>query len=74
VLENANAAEETAVRLVLEGNTLTPTLDNAYPGDATFDHAGRMVLVLDAQVSQVLADSTIDVQMTEDGAKLVLHQ
>jgi len=74
VLDDANASEETAIRFVLEGNTLMPKLDNAHPGDATFDHEGRKVLVLDAQVSQVLAESTLDVQATEEGPKLVLFQ
>ena len=72
VLDNANASEETAIRLVLEGNTLTPQLDNAHPGDATFDHEGRMVLMLDAQVSQVLDDSTLDIEATDEGPKLIL--
>ena len=72
VLDNANASEETAIRFVLEGNTLTPTLDNARPGDASFDHAGRRILVLDAQVSQALADSTLDVEATDEGPQLIL--
>jgi hypothetical protein len=72
VLDDANAAEETAIRLVLDGNTLTPKLDNAHPGDATFDHEGRMVLVLDARVTQVLAESMLDVTATEEGPQLVL--
>jgi Fe-S cluster assembly iron-binding protein IscA len=74
LLDNANAEEEAAIRFVLEGSTLTPTLDHAHPGDATFDHEGRMVLMLDAQVSQILTDSTLDVQATEEGSKLVLLQ
>src|SRR5438552_18659338 len=44
VLDNANVSEETAIRLVLEGNTLTPRLDNARPDDEKFDYAGRIVL------------------------------
>ena len=72
VLDNANASEETAIRLVLAGNTLTPQLDNAGPGDETFDHEGRMVLMLDAQVSQVLNDSTLDIEATDEGPKLIL--
>jgi len=72
VLDDANAAEKTAVRLVLDGNTLTPKLDNARPGDATFDHEGRMVLMLDAQLTQVLAESMLDVRVTEEGPVLVL--
>ena len=72
VLDNANASEETAIRLVLEGNTLTPQLDNARPGDEKFDYAGRMVLMLDVQVSQVLDDTTLDVEATDQGPKLIL--
>ena len=72
VLDNANVSEETAIRFVLEGNALTPKLDNARPGDATFDHDGRTILVLDEQVSEVLADSTLDIQATEEGPKLIL--
>ena len=74
VLDNANASEETVIRFVLEGNTLMPKLDNARPGDATFDYEGRRVLVLDGQVSQALADSTLDVQATDEGPKLILLQ
>jgi len=72
VLDNANASEETAIRLVLEGNTLTPQLDNSRPGDDTFDYEGRLVLMLDSQVSQVLDDSTLDIEATEEGPKLIL--
>jgi hypothetical protein len=72
VLDDANATEETAIRLVLDGNTLTPQLDNARPGDATFDHEGRMVLVLDAQVTHILDESMLDVKATEEGPQLVL--
>ena len=73
VLDNANASEETAIRFVLQGNTLTPKLDNARPGDEKFDYAGRIVLILDAQVSQALDESTLDVEATDEGPKLTLH-
>src|SRR5262245_33402737 len=72
VLDNANVPDETAIRLVLEGGTLTPQLDNARLGDEKFDHAGRMVLILDTQVSQVLDNSTLDVEATDEGPKLIL--
>jgi len=48
-------------------------LDNARPGDEKFDYAGRMVLILDAQVSQALDDSTLDVEATDEGPTLTLH-
>jgi hypothetical protein len=72
VLDHADASEETAIRFLLEGNTLTPKLDNARPGDEKFDYAGRMVLILDAQVSQALDDSTLDIEATDEGTKLIL--
>jgi Fe-S cluster assembly iron-binding protein IscA len=72
MLENANASEETAIRFVLEGSTLTPKLDSARPGDTTFDHEDRTVLVLEAQVSDTLGNATLDVQPTDEGSKLVL--
>ena len=74
LLDNANAAEETVVRFVVEDRTLKPTLDTARPGDATFDHDGQTVLVLDTQVMQAIADSTLDVQATDDGPQLVLFR
>jgi hypothetical protein len=72
LLDTANASEETAVRFVVENNTLTPKLDTARPGDAAFDHEGRTVLVLDSSVAQAMADSTLDVQATDEGPQLVL--
>jgi hypothetical protein len=74
LLDNANASEETAIRFVLEGTTLTPKLDSARPGDVTFDYDDRTVLVLDAQVSDTLGDATLDVRPTDDGPKLVLQR
>ena len=74
LLENAKAPEETAIRFALEGNTLAPKLDTAHPGDETFAHAGRTVLVLDPDALQVIADGTLDVQPTEEGPKLVLRR
>jgi hypothetical protein len=74
VLDDANASEEAAIRFVLESNALTPRLDHTHPGDTTFDHEGRRVLVLDAEVSEFLTDTTLDVQATDDGPKLILLQ
>jgi hypothetical protein len=73
LLDNANASEETAIRFVLEGTTLTPTLDRAHPGDVTFDHGDRTVVVLEAHVSDTLSEATLAVEPTDDGPKLVLQ-
>ena len=72
VLERSNAPDGTAVRFDIEGDTLTSRVDVARPGDATFDHDGRKVLVMDQRVSQLLDGTTLDLQPTTEGDKLVL--
>ena len=72
ILDQANVASDTAVRFVAEENKLTPYLDNARPGDATFDHDGRIVLMLDADISQALTNKTLDVEDAATGPQLVL--
>ncbi len=48
------------------------------PGDETFDHNGKVVLVLDQQISQLLGNKTVDLMtvdlMTDDdGSHLILE-
>lgn len=70
VLEEASASPETAVRLAVEGEGLQSTLDTVRPGDTTYNHEGRKVLLLDTQASRVLANRTLDVQPTDEGPRL----
>jgi len=72
VLDRAHAAPETGIRLLLEGDALTPSLDTPRAGDATFEHDGRKVLVLDTRACEFLDDSTLDVQTTGEGPRLVI--
>ncbi|TAK82892.1 MAG: hypothetical protein EPO20_19375 [Betaproteobacteria bacterium] len=72
VLERAQAPAETAIRLEIDGDTLTSKLDQPRPGDATLAHEGRNVLVLDDRVAQLLDGITIDVEPSSEGDKLVL--
>lgn len=72
VLDRAQVPEDTAVRFVMEEGSLETRLDTARDGDATFDHEGRKVLLLDAEVSEVLDTSTLDVEPTAEGPRLVL--
>lgn len=74
VLDRANAPEEAAIRLAVEGDQLVSKLDKPRPGDMTFDHDGRNVLVMDEHVSQLLEGSTLELQPTAEGEKLVLIQ
>ncbi len=47
--------------------------DKIRPGDETFDHNGKVVLVLDQQTSQLLGDKTIDLMTDDDGPQLTLN-
>ncbi len=72
VLEEAEAPRDTAIRLQIQDGGLSSALDRARPGDTALHHAGRKVLLLDPQASELLAESTLDLQPTEDGPKLGL--
>ena len=72
VLERVEAPTEAAIRLEIDGDTLTSKIDQPRPGDATLAHEGRNVLVLDERVAELLDGITIDVQPGEQGDSLVL--
>ena len=46
--------------------------DKIRPGDETFDHNGKVVLVLDQQTSQLVGNKTIDLMTDDDGSQLIL--
>ncbi len=87
-LAEAEAPDDAVVRLLIEEKPvdgrkqpspvegeeqrLTLQVDKVRPGDATFDHGGRTVLVVNEQISELLADKTLDVKDTDEGPKLAL--
>ena len=64
LLAEANAPDDAAIRLVLEGDGFSLKIDTPRPGDTTFDHAEKVVLAIDEQVSELLADMKLDVKVT----------
>ncbi len=64
LLAEANAPDDAAIRLVLEGDGFSLEIDTARPDDTTFDHAEKVVLAIDEQVSELLADMKLDVKVT----------
>ncbi len=42
--------------------------DKMRPGDETFDHNGKVVLVLDQQTSQLVGNKTIHLMTDDDGS------
>ena len=50
------------VRLVNESQGIAVQQDSQRVGDTTFQHEGRTVLVLDAEVSTLLSNDTLDLE------------
>jgi Fe-S cluster assembly iron-binding protein IscA len=69
ILKQKNVRGEVAVRFIHEGGKIRLQSDNEHPGDTTFQHEGRTVLLLDAQLSELLADETLDIE----GPRLTLR-
>ncbi len=59
------------IRFTQGGVEMQP--DELRPGDETFDHNGRIVLVVDQQTSEFLGDKTIDLMTDDDGSRLILN-
>jgi Fe-S cluster assembly iron-binding protein IscA len=72
LIEESNAPEDMAIRFVLDDKQIAPKLDSVHTDDATFDHNGRTVLILDENISQALTSHTLDVQDTDAGPRLML--
>ena len=72
-LERKEAPEDVFARLEQEEGQLALRLGHAHLEDSTFAHEGRTVLVIDKELCQELADSTLDVEDTEAGPRLRLR-
>ena len=72
LLSDSGAPDGACVRFILEGEELSLTLDGEKPGDATFVHEGKTVLVIDEDVSQSLSNKTLDVEDSEEGLQLTI--
>ncbi|MHC4442934.1 MAG: hypothetical protein ACYTF1_14435 [Planctomycetota bacterium] len=72
LLVEAEAPEDVAVRFILEGQGLAMALDNERPEDEKFDHDGKTILLLDNQISELLADKNLDIETDDDGPQLAL--
>lgn len=60
MLERVDAPDHRAARFVVRGDRLKLTIDRRRTGDVKVDHAGRTVLVLDAQVANLLNGQQLD--------------
>ncbi len=63
---------DAVLRIMVARGDVEMEPDQIRPGDETFDHDGKVVLVLDQQTSQLLGNKTIDLTADDDGSHLIL--
>ena len=73
MLGEADAPEDVAIRFVAEEEGLALRLDRKQDADSAFDHEGRTIMVLDEEMSDFLAERTLDIEDSDDGPKLSLR-
>jgi Fe-S cluster assembly iron-binding protein IscA len=74
ILDQGNAPEDVALRLVAESGALHLKPDQERPEDTSFDVDGKTVLVVDEQLASDLSDVVLDAQQTPDGPQLTLNR
>jgi len=72
MLAEANVPDDAVVRVVVERRGVDLGIDIVRPGDTTFDHGGKVVLAIDEQASELLADMQLDVKVMGEESQLVL--
>ena len=59
MIERKQLPDDVAIRLIHDREEIFIKSDTVRPGDAKFEHEGRVVLLLDAGMVQMLADDTL---------------
>lgn len=70
ILDKRDCADNVAVRIVCRNSRLSLSLDSLKPGDSTFEHEGRTVLLIAPEAVEKLRGETVDVRQTKAGKKL----
>ncbi len=68
MLSNHQVRDDVVSRIKLTKGGVEMQPDKIRPGDETFEHNGKVVLVLDQQNSQMLGNKTIDLMTDDDGS------
>ena len=72
MLSNDESSDDAVFRLVVKNDEIGLEIDTVQPGDSTFTHDERIVLVIDEEVSESVADITLDALVEGDSSELVL--
>jgi hypothetical protein len=73
-LARKEAAEGVALRFTRREGGWKLGPDSARPGDVTFAHDGRNVLLLDESAAKAMANMTLGVRKTDAGPRLRLRR
>ena len=72
-LSEHQVRDDVVLRIELTKAHVEMQPDTIRPGDETFDHNGKVVLVLDQLTSRLLGNKTIDLMTDDDGSHLTLN-
>ncbi len=72
-LSDHQVGDDVVLRIKLTNGRVELQPDKMRLGDETFDHNGKIVLVLDQQTSQFFGNKTIDLMTDDDGLYLTLE-
>ncbi len=73
MLSEQQVPDHIMLRIKLRKGGVEIQPDKMRPGDETFDHNGKVVLVLDQQTSQLLGNKTIDLMTDNDGSHPIIN-
>ena len=73
MLPEDQVRDDVVLRIKFANGGVEMQPDKMRQGDETFDHNGKVVLVLDQQTSQLLGNKTIDLMTDDDGTHLILE-
>ncbi len=73
MLSEHQVGDDVMLRITLRKGGVELQPDKMRPGDETFEHNGKVVLVLDQQTSQLLGNKTIHLMTDDDGSHLILN-
>ena len=74
MLAEAEAPDDAVLRLVGKHGDFGLAIGTVEPGDETFAHAEKTVLAIDEQVSRLLANKKLDVDVTGDKPELTMME
>ncbi len=68
------APDDAVIRLVAKDDQIGLVIDTIQSGDETFAHAEKTVLAIDEQISRLLANKKLDVEVTGDKPELAVME